>query len=40
MSNFEQSDAAIFSLPSTEFEGGKLEVFAQEAIAEFAAGYC
>jgi hypothetical protein len=63
MSNLEQIEAAILSLPSTEFEklklwfldldyerwdeqieqdieDGKLEAFAQEAIAEFEAGYC
>jgi hypothetical protein len=63
MSNLEQIEAAILSLPSHEFEklrlwfldldyerwdaqieqdieDGKLEAFAQEAIAEFEAGYC
>lgn len=63
MSSLEQIEAAILSLPSTEFEqlrlwfldldyerwdiqieqdieDGKLEAFAQEAIAEFKAGYC
>ena len=63
MSNLEQIEAAILSLPSNEFEklrlwflnldyerwdeqieqdieAGKLEVFAQEAIAEFEAGHC
>jgi len=63
MSNFEQIEAAILSLPSKEFErlrlwffnldyerwdkqieqdieDGKLEAFAQEAIAEFNAGQC
>jgi hypothetical protein len=61
MSNLEQIEAAILSLPSNEFEklrlwfldldyerwdaqikqdieDGKLEAFAQEAIAEFEAG--
>ncbi|AFY40918.1 hypothetical protein [Nostoc sp. PCC 7107] len=63
MSNLEQIEAAILSLPSDEFErlrlwffnldyerwdaqieqdieDGKLEAFAQEAIAEFEAGHC
>lgn len=63
MSNLEQIEAAILSLPSNEFEklrlwfldldyerweeqiqqdieDGKLEVLAQEAIAEFKAGRC
>jgi hypothetical protein len=63
MSNLEQIEAAILSLPSNEFEklkqwfldldyerwdeqleqdiaDGKLEAFAQEAIAEFEAGHC
>ena len=63
MSNLEQIEAAILSLPSSEFEklrlwfldldydrwdeqikqdieDGKLEIFAQEAIAEFEAGHC
>ncbi len=63
MSNLKQIEAAILSLPSTEFEklrlwfleldyerwndqieqdiaDGKLEIFAQEAIAELASGYC
>lgn len=63
MSSLEQIEAAILSLPSSEFEklrlwfldldyerwdeqierdieDGKLEAFAQEAIAEFAAGHC
>jgi hypothetical protein len=63
MSKLEQIEAAILSLPSTEFEKlrlwfldldyerwdeqieqdieeGRLEAFAQEAIAEFEAGYC
>lgn len=63
MSNLEQIEAAILSLPSTEFErlrlwffdldyerwdeqieqdieDGKLETFAQEAIAEYQAGHC
>ena len=63
MSNLEQIEAAILSLPSNEFErlrfwffdldyerwdeqleqdiaDGKLEELAQEAIAEFEAGYC
>jgi hypothetical protein len=63
MSNLEQIEAAILSLPSNEFErlrqwffnldyerwdeqleqdiaDGKLETFAQEAIAEFEAGHC
>ena len=63
MSNLEQIEAAILSLPSNEFEklrewfldldydrwdgqieqdieDGKLEAFAQEAIAEFKAGRC
>ena len=62
MSTLEQIEAAIPSLPSTEFEklrlwfldldyerwheqieqdieDGKLEAFAQEAIAEFEAGH-
>lgn len=62
MSNLEQIEAAILSLPSDEFEklklwflnldyarwneqieqdieDGKLEAFAQEAIAEFEAGH-
>ncbi len=61
MSNLEQIEAAILSLPSSEFdqlrlwfldldyerweeeiaqniEDGRLEVFAQEAIAEFESG--
>ncbi|MEM1240126.1 MAG: hypothetical protein AAGI45_09830 [Cyanobacteria bacterium P01_H01_bin.26] len=63
MSNVEQIEAAILSLPSTEFErlrlwffeldherwdkqieqdieDGRLETFAQEAIAEYQAGHC
>lgn len=63
MSNLDQIEAAILSLPSNEFEqlrlwfldldykrwdkeleqdieDGKLEAFAQEAIAEYEAGYC
>lgn len=63
MSNLEQIEAAILSLPSNEFEklrlwfldldyerwdeqikqdieDGKLDAFAQEAIAEFEAGHC
>jgi hypothetical protein len=63
MSNLEQIEAAILSLPSNEFEKlriwfldldyarwdeliaqdiatGKLEAFAQEAIAEFETGHC
>ncbi len=63
MSNVEQIEAAILSLPSNEFEqlrlwfleldhhrwdeqleqdiaDGRLEAFAQEAIAEFEAGHC
>uniref|UniRef100_A0ACD5H2N7 Uncharacterized protein n=1 Tax=Desertifilum tharense IPPAS B-1220 TaxID=1781255 RepID=A0ACD5H2N7_9CYAN len=63
MSNLKEIEAAILSLPSSEFEklrlwfldldyerwdkqieqdieDGKLEVFAQEAIAEFEADYC
>lgn len=63
MSNLEQIEAAILSLPSNEFEqlrlwfldldyehwdkqieqdieDGKLEVFAQEAIAEYEVGHC
>ncbi|MBE9136674.1 hypothetical protein IQ254_05570 [Nodosilinea sp. LEGE 07088] len=63
MSNLEQIEAAIASLPSSEFDklrawffdldyerwdqqleqdisDGKLDAFAQEAIAEFEAGYC
>lgn len=63
ISNLEQIEAAILSLPSNEFEklrqwfldldyerwdeqieqdieDGKLEAFAQEAIAEFEAGHC
>jgi hypothetical protein len=63
MSDLEQIEAAILSLPSSEFEqlrlwfldldyerwdeqieqdieDGKLEAFAQEAIAEFEAGHC
>lgn len=63
MSNLEQIEAAILSLPANEFEklrlwfldldyerwdvqiekdieAGKLETFAQEALAEFAAGHC
>ncbi|MEO0489013.1 MAG: hypothetical protein AAF215_07425 [Cyanobacteria bacterium P01_A01_bin.123] len=63
MSNLEQIESAILSLPINEFEKlrswfldldyerwdkqieqdideGKLEAFAQEAIAEFEAGQC
>jgi hypothetical protein len=63
MSNLEQIEAAILSLPLNEFErlrlwfldldyerwdeqigqdieDGKLDALAQEAIAEFEAGYC
>lgn len=63
MSNLEQIETAILSLPSNEFEklkqwffdldderwdeqleqdiaDGKLEAFAQEAIAELEAGHC
>ncbi len=63
MSNLKQIEAAILSLPSTEFEtlrrwfldldyerwddqieqdiaDGKLEIFAQEAIDQFASGHC
>jgi hypothetical protein len=63
MSNLEQIEAAILSLPSDEFaklrlwfldldykrwddqieqdiEDGRLEAFAQEAIAEYEAGHC
>lgn len=63
MTNLEQIEVAILSLPSNEFEklrlwfleldyerwdeqieqdveDGKLEVLAQEAIAEFEAGHC
>ncbi|MDG2991787.1 hypothetical protein L3556_12725 [Candidatus Synechococcus calcipolaris G9] len=63
MSNLDQIEAAILSLPSNEFEqlrlwfldldykrwdkeleqdieDGKLEAFAQEAIAEYESGHC